>query len=446
MNHTFVTILADIAIFALVLGLPSLWIYFTVQSRGTPNPERYVAIFAVAAVAGVMLFVPAISIVATVALLAIGLARLSGHYALAGVRYERTVSPVRLFPGDEAQLTVSLTNDKILPLAWVSIVDPLWLGVLLGRRRLGDLLHFSSGIESMESFEHALVVRGAVGPFQTFKRSYRVTALHRGVYTLGSPRLASGDPFGIFQRETVVDSTLEIIVYPQIYAPDELGLPLREAMGEMVKRRALIEDPVLIAGSREYRPGDPLRRVHWKATAQTGELQVRVSDASTTAKLMLVLNLTTSQRGWQGIGIERMEAAIQVAGSLAVWALDHDFAVGLHSNGVMAGVDTYRGDDRVAPSASKQQAAVLLEHLARLSFPGRSTAQWVLMDEARRLREGTSIIFVTSIITPELIAVLTSRQLRHRVSVVYCGRSAAPVVPGVPIYLAAPRETSRAVS
>ena len=44
-----------------------------------------------------------------------------------------------------------------------------------------------------------------------------------------------------------------------------------------------LEDPIRIAGARDYRPGDPLKRMHWKATARTGELQVRLVDPSTTA-------------------------------------------------------------------------------------------------------------------------------------------------------------------
>jgi hypothetical protein len=65
------------------------------------------------------------------------------------------------------------------------------------------------------------------------------------------------------------------------------------------------------------------------------------------------------------------------------------------------------------------------------------------MDESRRLTAGTSLIFVTSIVTPEIIQVLSSRRLMGRTSVVYCGRFAAPVVRGVPIYLATPPARGR---
>jgi hypothetical protein len=139
-----------------------------------------------------------------------------------------------------------------------------------------------------------------------------------------------------------------------------------------------------------------------------------------------------------------MEAVIDVAASFAVWALDRDFAVGLRSNGIYAGSDE---TPRVAPSANPRQTPHLLEHLARLAFSGQFAPEYVLLDEGRRLRQGSTILFITSILTPELIAVLTTRQLSGRVSVVYCGRHAAPLVRGLPIYLATPPERmSRAVS
>jgi uncharacterized protein (DUF58 family) len=178
--------------------------------------------------------------------------------------------------------------------------------------------------------------------------------------------------------------------------------------------------------------------MHWKATARTGELQVRLFDPSTTAQLMIVINLNIFQHVWEGVDLERMEAAISAGASLAVWALKKRYAVGVRTNGMVAVADMMEDAPRLAPSASPRQATVLLEHLARVAFSGLVRTEQVLLDESRRLHAGMSIIFVTPIITQEIVAVLTSRQLAGRVSTVYCGRFAAPVVPGLPIHLVTP--------
>jgi uncharacterized protein (DUF58 family) len=206
-------------------------------------------------------------------------------------------------------------------------------------------------------------------------------------------------------------------------------------LGNLATRVALVDDPTLLAGSREYRPGDPLRRVHWKSTAHTGDLQVRVCDPSTTAKLMIVLNLNTFMHPWQGVDPNRVESVISLGASFAVWALDRGLSVGLRSNGTLAGLENA---PRVAASAHPRQSALVLDHLARLSSSGRSPAENVLLQEARRSGEHHSVVFVTSILTPSLIRLLTRSPLRNRLSVIYSGRHAAPVIPGLDVYLAVP--------
>ncbi|MDQ2742341.1 MAG: hypothetical protein M3Z66_08595, partial [Chloroflexota bacterium] len=97
-------------------------------------------------------------------------------------------------------------------------------------------------------------------------------------------------------------------------------------------------------------------------------------------------------------------------------------------------------------SANPRQPTILLEHLARLSFSGRFSAQDILLEEGRRMGASRTVIFVTATLTPEIIAILTSRQFKGRVAVVYCGRHAAPLVRDLPVFLVAPPAEERRVS
>ncbi len=444
MHYPVVRIVAQISVYVLLGTIPLLGLFFTDRFRHLPSPGEYSLLFGIAAVVGVLLFVPSLAIVFGTALLAIGVAWISARFALTGVTYERSLTPARLFPGDQAELRIRIANDKLLPIAWLSIVDPIRFSLVRATQALDDLLRISGGVEISENLGHSLVNGAAIGPYSEIVRTFEVTALQRGVYTIGPGQMETGDPFGIFRRTAEVAGRLEIVVYPRIFRPDELELPFLESLGELVSRNSLYDDPTLIAGSREYRSGDPLRRVHWKATARTGNLQVRLHDPSTTAQLMLVLNLNTFQHVWQGVELERMEAAIDVAATLAVWGLRRGFAVGVRSNGMVAGAED---TPRVAPSANPKQDTTLLEHLARVSFSGRYSPESILLDESKRLSKACSLIFVTPVITTQLVALLTSRRLEGRVSVVYCGRFAAPLVRGVPIHLVVPpAEHVRAVS
>lgn len=445
MNHDLIRVLAEYAAYFLLFLVPVLVLLFTQRFNRELRPDQYTILFAIVAAVGLLLFLPALTIVAALALGALGLAWLTGRFSLTSVTYHRAIEPSRLFPGDRGTIRIELANRKILPLASLTLSDPVRYGLLRPGSGLDDLLRFSGGIEVLEDLHPALVNRTAVGPYSEVRRTYQLEAIQRGVYALGPATVQTGDTFGIFRREGSLGGHEEIIVYPRVYRPDELPLPFRQAMGELVARRALIDDPTLIAGSREYRPGDPLKRMHWRATARTGDLQVRLFDPSTTAQLMIVLNLNTYQHIWHGVDFERMEAAVELGASLGMAALDTGFAIGLRSNGVIPGSDI---TPRLAPSANPRQATLLLEHLARLTYSGRFTAEEVLLDEVHRIRAGVAIVFVTSVLTPDLISILTGRQLDGRCSVLYCGRAAAPVIRGLPVHLVArpPRQVRSVAS
>ena len=57
----------------------------------------------------------------------------------------------------------------------------------------------------------------------------------------------------------------------------------RRPIGEIRIQHRLYEDPTRIAGVRRYEAGDPLNRVHWRATARTGQLHSKVYESSTMA-------------------------------------------------------------------------------------------------------------------------------------------------------------------
>jgi uncharacterized protein (DUF58 family) len=80
-------------------------------------------------------------------------------------------------------------------------------------------------------------------------------------------------------------------------------------------------DGDLTRSARPYTPGDPLRLLHWPATAWAGDLMVRELEAPTAATLTLLVDL----RG----PVERAEAAASRAAGLALAALGRGFAVTL---------------------------------------------------------------------------------------------------------------------
>src|SRR5262249_20412066 len=111
--------------------------------------------------------------------------------------------------------------------------------------------------------------------------------LARGYYRFGPARLASSDLFGFFPVEREDETRNAIIVYPRLYTLPELGLPAERPFGERRGFDRLFEDPARPSGLRDYRPGDSLRRIDWKASARSQALQSRVYEPSSTQHLLV---------------------------------------------------------------------------------------------------------------------------------------------------------------
>jgi len=99
----------------------------------------------------------ALALLAATVLVSIGVARLWQRWALQRVEYQRTLSHLRAFPGDEVILTITVTNRKLLPLAQLHIFDAIPSGVtvidapvIFSGSRQSSLIRRSTGLRWYE--------------------------------------------------------------------------------------------------------------------------------------------------------------------------------------------------------------------------------------------------------------------------------------------------------
>src|SRR5690606_2323151 len=83
------------------------------------------------------------------------------------------------------------------------------------------------------------------------------------------------DPFGFATSTVALGAPDRLVVVPAVSSLSDGGPSLADGEGEahLVQRRVMGADDDLT--TREYRIGDALRRVHWRASAKHGELMVR---------------------------------------------------------------------------------------------------------------------------------------------------------------------------
>ena len=327
-------------------------------------------------------------------LLAGGLARVWADRSLDRVEFERLLPERRAFPGESLRLIYRLTNRKLIPLPRVELRDQL--PELLSP----DELHLApSGVPKMNLYARTT----HLGWYERATWSLELPCPERGYYRLGPARLRSGDGFGLFTSEREEPETIGVVVYPRTLSLPELGLPAARPLGERKGQRRLLEDPLRIAGVRDYQPGDPMRRIDWKATARRGQLQSRVYEASTTQHLIVALNVDTLEHPWQGYIPALLEASVVVAASIARWAFEGRYAVGLLANGSLPESDR---PINIAPGRAPDQLARILEALGGVG-PMTLTALSALLErESHVLPLGATIAVVTSIMLEPLAATL----------------------------------------
>ena len=349
------------------------------------------------ALIGIWLRQPLIALFGLLVLVMFGIAWLWSRWSLRAVVYGREIIPSRIFPGETADLILRLTNQGPLPLAWVDVSDKLNENI-------------------------TLLVRDPQLPLQQttpllwYERvswRYRIQARRRGRYRFDEVVLRSGDPFGILPREEERAVYNYLLVYPRLLSLVVEGLPARSPLGDMRTSRQLFEDPTLLAGARPYQRDDPLKRIHWPATARSQRLQSKLYEFTIMREAVVMVNTMTFSGPVYNPDLHMIDRLVELAAATVRHLLDVQYAVGLSANASMHGGIS---PVSVAPSRSEDQWMILLETLALLIVLRRESFGDMVLEQGNRLRWGTLVILVTAILEEELGSTILQLQRRgHRV-------------------------------
>ncbi|MFJ6536690.1 DUF58 domain-containing protein [Paenarthrobacter sp. NPDC091711] len=124
----------------------------------------------------------------------------------------------------------------------------------------------------------------------TSRYEYHLRSGKRGQFRIGPVTAEFSDPFGLSLRRHAIDDGDILTVTPAAVELPVTGLAgARGNDGVTATRiRANPSDDDIM--TREYRHGDPMRRVHWAATARHGQLMVRQEESVTTPEATLILD------------------------------------------------------------------------------------------------------------------------------------------------------------
>jgi len=160
-----------------------------------------------------------------------------------------------------------------------------------------------------------------------------LTPVRRGVLRLTGTTVACPDPFGLFRSLRKIPLAESILVLPKRHAMPRFALPgaMKYQLGGVSLASSVGESEEFVS-LREYRPGDPLRRMHWKSFAKMGKPIVKEYQEEFFVRHALVLD-TFCQPANEAV----FEEAVSIAASLAWTIQDQDSLLDL----MFVGPDAY---------------------------------------------------------------------------------------------------------
>ena len=248
---------------------------------------------------------------------------------------------------------------------------------------------------------------------------YQLTPTRRGYYQIGPLVLETGDLFGLHRRYQVATEPHFLLVLPKVIPLAGYEVASKRPIGEVRMTYRLFEDPTRISGVRAYEPGDPLNRVHWRATARTGLLHSKVYEPSTVVGATILLEFHTAAHDSRHEP-HRSELAVTAAASIANAVYLMGQQVGLVTNGrdaadrirtegwahdhrsraaALAAAAVHDESDRLAPlivptRRGPEQLVQILRTLARVELTDGLPLPALLAEAASRLPRDATVIAI----------------------------------------------------
>lgn len=147
----------------------------------------------------------------------------------------------------------------------------------------------------------------------------------RGILRLEGVRIYKTDPFGLVKSNIRFKLPDTITVLPKLYLFPNLAMPGSQKLNESGVTEAMkVGNSEEFMSLREYRPGDPLKNIHWKAFAKKGEPVIKEFHDEFFARSALVLD-TFIAAAYSDI----LEEAVSVAASAVLEIQSGDMLVDL---------------------------------------------------------------------------------------------------------------------
>jgi len=310
--------------------------------------------------------------------------KLSQKYALKGVSYICAPSKRLVAPGEQFKLIATLANNSRRFISYIQIVNDLPLNAVVR-----DL----DTVERTEIYRQTHTTSVYMMPRRKLSYDIHMSLPMRGVHVFHGAKLSGGDFLGISETSEYVEIRNEIVVYPPDTADDRVSTLMNGFLGNVSVRRFIMEDPMLIAGFREYTGREPMKTISWLKSAQANQVMVKTFDYTTELTISVLLNIEITDRQDVLIGDDRIEACYTIAHTvcriLEERGIRYDFSTNARTYGLVD-IWHYIGD-----GLGQKHFQTVLECLGRGSDSCFETFEALLARTMKKKLSGRSYIVIT---------------------------------------------------
>ena len=242
---------------------------------------------------------------------------------LVNIVYRRSFSENGVYEGEETELVETIRNCSFFPLLKVDVEAYFYDGLSVGGVKAGS----GGGMECMIS-------RFNLWPFMQIRRRHTVNCLARGHYNL--------QVISIYRRKgaLTLSAPAEIYVYPKVVPSDVLLYATGLVQGDYISPRPLFQDPFSFSGVRDYRIGDPISQINFKATARSSAfgglsaLRVNSRDFCASRRIMIYMDFHVPMgTGIDGVKYSALtERGLSLSAALVREAVYSGFRAGFAAN------------------------------------------------------------------------------------------------------------------
>jgi uncharacterized protein (DUF58 family) len=168
-----------------------------------------------------------------------------------------------------------------------------------------------------------------LGPKSHTNIIYTCLCFKRGKYNLGPFLVYFFDPFGLFFLKKTYSVYSELYVYPKTFMIQKLPTLTKGMLPWFgIETGRVSGDEHEFYGIREYKPGDPVKKIHWLTTARKNTLIIKQFQQLVFFRATIIFNLEKERN--YGEGKECVaEYMIKIAASLAKHLIERNVSLQL---------------------------------------------------------------------------------------------------------------------